>query len=337
MKEKLQNASQFPKRYYGLHFAPGLAEYQQENGVKRVYISEPVAKKMNLTFECKPVYVDHVEHVDVSEIEKSDGYVIRSFYNEADGNHWAEFIVTTDKAHEAIQNGCKLSNCYKPNSLGSAGEWHGMTYDNEILDAEYEHLALVSDPRYAESIILTPEDFKKYNEDKKNELHVYKNEKEKNMKGLNFFKREPLKNAKELETTSVTLPESKKEVTIKEAAELADKFLNEEEKEKTINMEDVVEIDDEKVSIADLVKCYKDSMSEKNEDDEEVEEELDNEDEEKEKEENESEEEKEKKMNRKIANIKKVKEQDRGVPKDETVTLELMQNKLARGKEKYGS
>ena len=54
--------------------------------------------------------------------------------------------------------------------MGGGGVWHNNPYKKEILDGEYEHLALVADPRYEEAVILTPEDFKSYKEAKKKEI-----------------------------------------------------------------------------------------------------------------------------------------------------------------------
>ena len=55
--------------------------------------------------------------------------MVRSFYNELDGNHWAEFLVITDEAHAAIElKKWKLSNAYDPIKMGPGGEWHAVKY-----------------------------------------------------------------------------------------------------------------------------------------------------------------------------------------------------------------
>ena len=73
--------------------------------------------------------------------------------------------------------------------MSGSGVCHGVDYDNEVTDGEYEHLALVEDPRYEDSIILTPDEFKAYNLEKENELSMLTNSKSKNIikKGLRLF------------------------------------------------------------------------------------------------------------------------------------------------------
>ncbi len=152
--------------------------------------------------------------MDLQNIQQeADGYVVRSFYNATDGKHWAEFIVVSDKGHDAIRNGWKLSNAYIPKEMRGGGQWHGVDFAKEVVRGEYEHLAIVPNPRYSESIILTPEQFKAYNHEKELELKRLSNSKgEKSM--FNFFKKQKVENATDLESMSVTLPKSGKEVEL---------------------------------------------------------------------------------------------------------------------------
>ena len=69
----------------------------------------------------------------------------------------------------------KLSNCYSPTNQTDGGKWHAVEYEKNIKSAVYDHLAIVPDPRYSESIILTPEEFKVYNEQKEIELKKLSN------------------------------------------------------------------------------------------------------------------------------------------------------------------
>lgn len=208
--------------------AEGVAEYAEPGKeTYRILILENALKTMDATYAGKPVYVQHVEEVDLENIQnEADGYVMESFFNQPDGKHWTKFIAVSDKAHEAIRRGWQLSNSYVPKSTTKGGEWHGVEYQQEITAGEYEHLAIVPNPRYAESIIMTPEEFKQYNEDKKVELERLSNsqdEKEKPNMGakLAFWKRSKVENAMDPEL-SVVLPKSGKEITIAELVSEAD-------------------------------------------------------------------------------------------------------------------
>ena len=219
---------QLPKVYYGLHMAEGVCEYRDEGkDPYRVLINEATLKVMDGTFEGCPVYVKHVDGVDLENLQnEADGYVVESFYNKFDGKHWVKFMAVSDKAHEAIANGWRLSNTYKPKTLTDGGQWHGVDYLKEITKGEYEHLALVTNPRYDESVIFTPAQFKEYNEKKNLELVRLANSKQGEKKVFNFFEKKKLENSTDLETTNVILPKSKKEVTIQEALLIADRFCN---------------------------------------------------------------------------------------------------------------
>ena len=168
--------------YVGLHFQPGVAEYSDKPGMDgkplRIYIDEVTAKRMDPTFSGCPVFVNHKDGITKADENKVAGWVQRSFYNRFDGNHWVEFVVTSDEGKQAIKNGYRLSNCYKNLKRGKPGVWHGVSYDEQIMGGEYEHLALVKSPRYDESIILNSKEFKEYNSIKENQLFKLANSKD---------------------------------------------------------------------------------------------------------------------------------------------------------------
>lgn len=158
-----------PKRFFGLHFSPGVVEYPSLE--KRVFISPELAKQMDPSFEGKPLFVNHVDDYDVSTLpEISDGYVIRSFYNVYDGNNWVEFLAVSDDAIEKIAQGWKLSNSLKVEVDNIPGTSKNVSYDTAATSGYYHHLALVQVPRYENSEIKTPEEFKAYNEKLKAQL-----------------------------------------------------------------------------------------------------------------------------------------------------------------------
>lgn len=367
----ITNASSFPEVYYGLHMVPGVAEYAEpDREPYRIFVDEETTKKMDPTFEGKPVYVEHVDEVNLSRLQsEADGYVVESFYNQLDGKHWAKFIVVSDKGKKAIRNGFQLSNAYVPKSFSDGGLWHGVQYVKEVTNAEYEHLALVKNPRYEESIILTPEEFKKYNEDKESELKKLANSKEEH-KGekkmglsLKFFKKAKVENALDIESTVVELPTSKKEMTIADLVTKMDKIEN---MMGYAHPEHMVKVGENEMSVKDacneLLKLRKmhDEMSDKEHEAEEKEhmEKMANDPEEKstveagekdlgdhggDKHLNEEEEKEEKEMAAKKKNEieKKVNALKKAGPhlqnQTNTVKVDLAMDQVRRGKARYGS
>lgn len=178
----LKNEKQMPSRYYARHIKEGLVHYL-ENGKDTLYLVKNEAlKKMNKSFEGKPIYVRHVDSVDMERLrETADGYVFKSFYNEFDGAWWAEIMVVSDEGHEAVKKGWAVSNCYSPTEYGDGGVYHDIPYQKEIRNGEYEHLAIVPNPRYEEAVIMSPEEYETYNEGKQQEINKLKNSKESEM------------------------------------------------------------------------------------------------------------------------------------------------------------
>lgn len=255
------------KVYYGLHFYSGLAQYQdsEHESPYRVFLNEDTLRKMDPSFAGKPIFVDHVDEVDpdIDELRKdADGWVLESFYNESDGKHWVKFIIVSDRGERGIRNGMRLSNAYLPKSYKHGGVWNGIPYEKQITDAEYEHLAIVKNPRYEESVILTPEEFKKYNEEQTMELKRIANSKgEKKMK-LNFFRKTKVDAALD-ESLCVMLPKSGKVVNVTKFLNEADDEMKKKEdsesagEKQMANMDHVVKMKDgSKMNIGDLLKKH---------------------------------------------------------------------------------
>lgn len=360
--------------YYGMHFYPGVAEYQEPGkDPYRVFLNEDTIRAMDPTFAGRPIFVEHVDEVndDVDELRKeADGWVVESFFNSADGKHWVKFIAVSERAEKAIQRGMRLSNAYVPTSSGQGGLWNGVAYAKEITGGEYEHLAIVRNPRYEESVIMTPEQFKAYNENKLVELKRLSNskdQKEKTEMKFNLFKKQKVENAIDLEGMSVVLPKSKKEVTLEKLVNDADEMAEKEGKPAMANKEHMVELHDgTKMNVGDLVAKHKamadelESMKKENAD-EEVEEgekdvgdrggdeSLDNdEDEEAKKKALELAEHEEKEIDaakkKNAADKKAAKEKADKLKNahlrdaaEETVAVEFAGDKVARGKSRYGS
>ncbi len=258
---KLANASIIGKRFYGLHFCEGVAEYDTASGSSRVFISNDVAKEMDPTFSGRPVFVHHVEEVNPSELANSaDGIVVRSFYNKHDGKHWVEFMVTTDRGMEALSKKWKLSNAYTIKESKGGGKWHNVDYQQEVARGEYDHLAIVPNPRYEESMVLTPEEFKAYNEAKDIELKSLVNSVDRpaNSQGesmLKFFKRSKIENTAEIEAHEVTLSNGVSK-SIAQLVNEAEAAIEKEKLEQMANGDHKVMVGEDKMSVNELIEKY---------------------------------------------------------------------------------
>jgi hypothetical protein len=204
----------------------GVAEYRPPGKeAYRAYVSNDVINKMAPSFAGRPVFVGHNTEADPNDLKVANGVVIESFFNQADGKHWSKFMTFDDKAEEAIRRGLQLSNCYETEAKGAGGKSKGIDYAFEVLDGSYHHMAIVKDPRYEDSKIFTPEEFKAYNATKEAELLMLANSNE-TEKGeppmFEMFKREKVTNQNDLAQMTVKLPKSKVEKTITQLVNEAD-------------------------------------------------------------------------------------------------------------------
>lgn len=267
MLKFFQNAKEEPRIFYCKHIAPGVCAYEDET----ILIGEEALKDMDKTFAGKPIYVNH-QKVDLEKIQQeADGYVAESFYLPEDGCHWAKMIIVSDKGQEAIRKGWKVSNAYVPDEFGIGGEWHNIPYNREVMKAHYTHLALVDNPRYEEAEVMTPEDFKMYKEQKREQLKSLENAKTKGegktMK-WKLFKKTEVTNSDDLSKVMVELSNGST-VSIGEMVNSVEKDLKEKEEKNKCNediLEKTVKVNGEDVTVADLVKEYESKCNKCNED-----------------------------------------------------------------------
>jgi hypothetical protein len=267
----IKNAIQNPKCFYGLHFAPGTAQIQESAEAQpyTIFLSEKTCKEMDPTFKLKPIFVLHVGGEEELKAriaaDDNDGWVVRSFYNELDGMHWAEMIITSEQGLEAIEKKhWTLSNAFEP-VFGPGGEWHGQSYDKEVMSAIFTHLAIVPNPRYSESKILTPSEWEKYNLDKKAELVAVTNSKGAAHMFKFFGKKEVVENSKVDLGMSVVLPKSKKEFTIEQVLNDMDEHYTKNDDDMDANLKHKIKMDDGTViNVGELVEKHKGLMAEHN-------------------------------------------------------------------------
>ena len=349
--------------YYGLHFGPGVAEYSEQineqGNPKRIYINEQTAKQMDKSFHGKPVFLGHPpKEIDKKDFTSADGYVAESFFNKSDGFHWAKFLITSEKAEKKIQAGYRLSNAYFTIKQNGPGEWHGVPFDSEVVSGRYEHLAIVNSPRYEESVIYTPEEFKAYNEKREAELEKIANvktKKKENKKGeegmFKFFTKEVVKNSKDFENTLVTLPGSDVTMSISDLVTNMDAIEVAKNEAYHCNGDEMVKVGNEEMTVKDMKKSYMqmkkniDDMKKENEEDDEKKENDD------EKEGMENEDEDDKKSNKSKKNMdddkdakksnknsfNKLKNAEQNATQDSREAVTIVTNGLSLGQERYGS
>lgn len=212
---ELNNEKQMPKSYIFRHMVPGVVGYANEN----ILVKLDTIKKMMPTFAGKPIYVGH-QPVDISQIkEQADGYIFDMFYNELDGWFYSRGVINSDKGHAAIANGWAVSNAYIPLSWNhNGGQYLAIDFAKELLNGDFTHLAIVSNPRYEEAKIFTLDEFAKYQAGKRSELTQLTNSKE--TKGIMMFKfkrneitEKEITNAADLKDTDVATLEDGTEIT----------------------------------------------------------------------------------------------------------------------------
>tara|TARA_R110000851_G_scaffold306239_5_gene464511 strand:- start:4534 stop:5574 length:1041 start_codon:yes stop_codon:yes gene_type:complete len=254
----IKNATQKPKNYICRHMKQGVASGYTigDKADQSIYVSNDAIKSMCKSFEGCPVYVGH-QDVSLENIQaEADGYVSNSFYNEADGWFYAQFVAVSDKAHKAIKDGDFVSNAYLPSETAGEGTDISTRYDIEVLNGEFTHLAIVPNPRYEEAEIMTLEEFKAYNSVKLEQLEELKNSKDEK-ETIMFWNKKEAKGDEITNDTMVSL--ENEDVSVGEMISFMENAKKEEAKakeEEKMNMESKVDVDGEEMSLAELRDAY---------------------------------------------------------------------------------
>lgn len=291
-----QNAGQTqkPNFYYVKHMQPGVCKYSNE----MVLVDVEAMQAMIASGAGIPVYIHHQVGVPIDKMKsKACGFVTESFYNELDGWAWFKIIAIDDELRLAVANGWKVSNAYAPTQFGGGGTKNNVPFDRKIILAEFTHLAIVPNPRYEDACIMTPEQFKAYQENLKSKLVELQNSlpTSETPKGNPMLKLLRLLTGKTEEVTNSAdathvMREDGKVLTVAEAAELLNaktkKNEGDEGKEATAREaeakaeekeNEVCDVDGEKMTIKDMKNAVR--KMKKNEADDKAKEEKKNADE----------------------------------------------------------
>lgn len=139
----------WPKSYKCRFIEPGLVHY---NEYGTVLVGKPVLDTMLNSFVGKPVIDETHKEVNPSIYSDggADGIVTKVWYSNDDGWYWAEYLVWNPTTQQHCESGDYSVSCaYSADKFSSSGGRHNsISYDQEILAGVYDHLAVVSNPRY---------------------------------------------------------------------------------------------------------------------------------------------------------------------------------------------
>jgi len=144
----------------GRHFVSrfmeaGLASYQKQGGKMILVRKEALDRFANSMVGC-PVIIEHADVTDDNVKDLAVGYVSRVWFNEADGWYYCEGIVHGDDVETLIEEKNWSVSCgyIVTEKDAKGGIYHDIDYDEEVLNGDFEHLAIVPNPRYREANIV---------------------------------------------------------------------------------------------------------------------------------------------------------------------------------------
>jgi hypothetical protein len=160
----------WPKEYEANFIEPGIVHYQDLGACKKcglagacgagqceptgevVLVDNDALARMAKSFLGKPVIDKEHADVDGGTIARGegDGIVTRVWQDEKSG--WWKcryFVWDPETQHHCESAAYSVSCAYNPTEVDSdGGTYHNMDYQQKILNGEYTHLAVVTNPRY---------------------------------------------------------------------------------------------------------------------------------------------------------------------------------------------
>lgn len=249
----------WPKKYSCSFIEPGVVFYQDLGGCKvcgnamacgnagdecqaagaTVLVKQDALAKMAQSFVGKPV-IDMI-HKDVTPSTvadgEADGIVTRVWLDDKSGWWMAEFLVWNPEAQGHCESPAYSVSCaYEPTDVDSAGgEYHNIPYTEDILNGEYTHLALVTNPRYEGARIFV------------------------NSKGgkmdWKWFKRGERKNAASLDPLKTKVNVDGQDVALQDLYEAA-----KEDEAPMLNDDTVMEVGGKEKTLGELKQAYRNKM-----------------------------------------------------------------------------
>ena len=159
VKEKLLNSSEpseWPELFKCSFIQPGLISYN-DIGAGMVLVTKEAIDRMAETFVGRPVIDTRHKDVEPKDFEnEADGVIAGKPYWGDDGWMWVDFIAWDKDTKEHCRSGKYSVSCaYIPTESKPGGKHNNIDYDQEVVNGEYTHLAIVKHPRYNGAVILT--------------------------------------------------------------------------------------------------------------------------------------------------------------------------------------
>lgn len=258
MKNKRMNA--IPESHRAYYIEPGLADYTAE-GIGVVLVQKPALDAMMSTYVGKPVV--NLEHTDLEpeelfnmSVEKiqdfADGVIAASGYDAELGWYWTDMMIWDKETLENIKNGFSVSCAYDVTEADEkSGTYHNVPYDEEVLNGEALHMAIVPNPRYEKAWII------KNSKSEEEVLKIVFKKKEKKAP----VKKKPVENAKPEDDDTETVEnadgyvenEKGEQVPIEELANMYRDKMAKKNMGKAYNMDDEVTVDGKTMKISELM------------------------------------------------------------------------------------
>ena len=144
----LFNLAPGTKKFRCKFIEPGLVSYRDVPGGGLELLRKETIDAALQTALDNPLTIGHVQVTPENRIDVENGVVTGVDYNAEDGWYYANGTAETDQAISKIQQGQRPSCAYAVRAFGPGGVYHGIKYDREIMDIEFQHLAIVERPRY---------------------------------------------------------------------------------------------------------------------------------------------------------------------------------------------
>jgi hypothetical protein len=136
------------KKFRCKFIEPGLVSYRDvPGGGLELLRKETIDAALESALD-NPLTIGHVQVTLENRLDVENGVVTGVDYNSEDGWYYANGTADTDQAISKIQQGQRPSCAYAVRAFGPGGVYHGIKYDREIMDIEFQHLAIVEKPRY---------------------------------------------------------------------------------------------------------------------------------------------------------------------------------------------
>jgi hypothetical protein len=240
---------------------PGIVSYKDQGGGIELLRKETLDRCMASAIG-NPLILGHTYIHAENRLELEEGIVHSFAYNSDDGWYYVSGEVSTPSAQNRMRRGERPSCGYRVKELGPGGTYHGIKYDAEILDIEFNHLAIVDNPRYE----LAEFRLNSVNVNVSNPTNIM----------FKFLKklvtRENGADGKVTESTKVESHEVSGDTEIEVEGKmvklnsLADCYMAETKAAviRTASGDDEVEVEGKNVKLNELVDCYKKNMGRSN-------------------------------------------------------------------------